>query len=115
MKTTIKTIIALAAFACIAFSYAHYAPPPRGHWHHRHHTSFWGHAGHNFWPGFMGGLAGSILWRPLPPPPPPRPAVVVTPQPVVVAQPQPVIVQPVQPQVIVQPAPAPLQSTVIVR
>ncbi len=43
------------------------APPPRPmprphHGGGRHHNdSFWGRGGRNFWPGFIGGLVGSIL------------------------------------------------------
>ena len=105
MKKTMKMIVAAIAIACAGVTYGH----------HRHHHSYWGRGGSNFWPGFAGGLVGSMIWRPLPPPPPPvvvqppvvvpAPAPVVVPTPVVVPQPAPVVV----------PAPAPFTRTVIFR
>ena len=46
--------------------------------HHHHHHSVWGRGGSHFWPGFTGGLVGSLLAPAIvPPPPPPRPVVYV--------------------------------------
>ena len=42
----------------------------------RSHDSAWGKGGRNFWPGFVGGLVGSTLTKPVPPPP--KPTVVTT-------------------------------------
>lgn len=86
MKRLMKTIIAVAVIACTGMAYGHYHHRP---YHHGHYSS-WGPGGRYFWPGFTGGLVGSMLWRPLPPPPPP----VVVQQPVVVPAPSPVVVQP---------------------
>ena len=73
----------------------HYAPlPPSPHHYHSHHSS-WGRGGCNFWPGFLGGVAGSVIMSTLPPPPP-APVVVVPPVPTtpIVVQPTPVVVSP---------------------
>ena len=98
MKNIIKTLVVAAVIACTGIAYGHHHGP----YHHRHyHHSYWGPGGRYFWPGFAGGLFGTMLYRPLPPPPPP---VVVAPPAVV---PQPVVVTP--PAVVAPPA------TVIVR
>lgn len=46
-----------------------------GH-HHGHHGYSWGHGGRNFWPGFIGGAVGALVYD-----------AVTTPSPVVVTTP----------------------------
>lgn len=46
-------------------------PPPV---HHHHHSS-WGHGGRNFWPGFVGGVVGGLVYDAITP----APVVVTTP------------------------------------
>ncbi|MGN0854067.1 MAG: hypothetical protein ACI4R9_00945 [Kiritimatiellia bacterium] len=53
-------------------------PPPR---HHRPGDSFWGRGGRNFWPGFVGGVVGGIVYDSI------APAPVVVASPTVVASP----------------------------
>lgn len=90
MKKILIAIAALAAVTCVAAPYHHPAghrvpvvhrgPPPRPAPmpHHHHHHSVWGRGGSHFWPGFAGGLVGSLLAPAfVPPPPPPRPVVYV--------------------------------------
>ena len=97
MKNMIKALVVAAVVACAGAAYGHHFHGP-----YRHHHSCWGPGGRYFWPGFAGGLVGSMLYRPIPPPPPP---VVVTTAPTVVPQ-----------QVIVtQPVAVPAQPVVIVR
>lgn len=71
------------------------APPPRmvshhgGGSHHRgghHHYSAWGRGGSHFWPGFVGGVVGGMLYDAVVPSPRVVTTQVVTP-PVVVTQP----------------------------
>ena len=45
-----------------------------GHHHSHHHGSAWGHGGRNFWPGFVGGVVGGLLYDAIEP----SPKVVVT-------------------------------------
>ena len=52
--------------------------------HHHHHHSFWGRGGRHFWPGFVGGVVGGVLYD-----------TVVTPAPVVVTTPTVVTTTPV--------------------
>lgn len=46
-------------------------PPPR----HHHGGSFWGRGGRNFWPGFVGGVVGGVVYDAITP----APVVVTTP------------------------------------
>ena len=60
-----------------------------------HHDDAWGRGGRNFWPGFVGGVVGAALVRPLvTPPPPPVSSTVVVSSPTVVTTPV-VVSQPV--------------------
>lgn len=88
MKKTIIMTIALTAFAAIAAPRPgpapHRGPAPRpapvvsrpaprsaprpAPAQHRHHESFWGRGGRNFWPGFIGGAVSTALLSPPPPP-----------------------------------------------
>lgn len=93
MKTTLAIVAALAATMCIAAPHPHTTPhraphhPPIVHRgpalrptpmpHHRHHSA-WGRGGSNFWPGFVGGVIGSIV-APVVVPPPPPPVVIAHP------------------------------------
>lgn len=79
-----KKLITIAAciMACVVLG--HPGPGPR--MHHHHHYSIWGRGGSHFWPGFTGGLVGSLIAPAVVPPPPP---------PVVVAAPQRVWIPPV--------------------
>ena len=97
-KKTVKTL--LAGVACVAFCGAALAGPgmrhgPGGHggprpgpgMHHvgprpgpgpgfyHHHHSAWGRGGRNFWPGFVGGVVGGLVYDAFAP----RPVVVTTP------------------------------------
>ena len=98
MKNIIKALVAAALIACTGLAYGHHFHHGP---HHYHYHSYWGPGGRYFWPGFAGGLVGSMLYRPLPPPP----------QPIVVA-PQAVVPQQV---IVTQPAVVPAQPVVIVR
>lgn len=82
----------IAASMCIAAPYhlhaphrasaVHRGPSPRPAPmpHHHHHHSFWGRGGSHFWPGFAGGIVGSLLAPAVvTPPPPPPPVVLVNP------------------------------------
>ncbi len=62
--------------------------------HHHHHGGFWGRGGRNFWPGFVGGVVGGVLYDTFVPPRPIVTSTVVTPAPTVVIQ-QPVVTTPV--------------------
>lgn len=89
MKKILIALTVLAATTCIAAPYhshashrapvVHRGPPPRpAPMPHHHYHSFWGRGGSHFWPGFTGGLVGSLLAPAIvPPPPPPRPVVYV--------------------------------------
>ena len=87
-----KILITLLAVVATATMYARphgghrggHAPAPRHH-HHHHHHSAWGRGGSHFWPGFVGGVIGSALVRPVVTTPVITTAPVVTPAPVVVA------------------------------
>lgn len=48
-------------------------PPPVHHHHHSH--SVWGRGGRNFWPGFVGGVVGGLVYDTFTP----SPVVVTTP------------------------------------
>jgi len=92
MKKLITAIAVIAASVCIAAPHHSHAPHgarvvhrgpaprPAPMPHHHHHHSFWGRGGSHFWPGFAGGIVGS-LFAPavVPPPPPPPPVVLVNP------------------------------------
>lgn len=82
MKKILIALTVLAATTCIAAPYhshashrapvVHRGPPPRpAPMPHHHHHSFLGRGGSHFWPGFVGGLAGSLLAPAIVPPPPP--------------------------------------------
>ena len=88
MKKILIAIAALAAVTCVAAPHhvpaghrapvVHRGPPPRpAPIPHHHHHSVWGRGGSHFWPGFTGGLVGSLLAPAVVPPPPPRPIVYV--------------------------------------
>ena len=81
----------------------HHGWGPRPVYHH-HHGGYWGHGGHHFWPGFVGGVIGGAITSTIIDTSPTvvvqHPAVVT--QPVVMQQPAPVIVQQPAP-VVVQP------------
>lgn len=92
MKKLIMTLVAAVSLACIAAPHhphiSHRAPivhrgpslRPAPMPHHHHHHSFWGRGGSHFWPGFTGGIVGSLLAPAVvPPPPPPPPVVLVNP------------------------------------
>ena len=71
----------------------HSAPPPARHYggghhhgHHHHHYSVWGRGGSHFWPGFVGGVVGGMLYDAIEPSPRVVTTQVVT-TPVVVTQP----------------------------
>ena len=51
--------------------FGHRPPPPM----HHHSHSVWGHGGRNFWPGFVGGVVGGLVYD------------AITPAPVVVSTP----------------------------
>ena len=67
----------------------HHFGPPRGGWHRgpgpgfrppppvfrHHHHSFWGRGGRHFWPGFVGGVVGGLVYDAITP----APVVVTTP------------------------------------
>ena len=92
MNKAIKMTLVLGAVLCASVCMArpHGGPGPRrGHGpvmrggfghrpppmpHHHHHSS-WGRGGRNFWPGFVGGVVGGLVYD------------VVTPAPVVVTTP----------------------------
>ena len=100
MKRLMKTIIASIAIACASVSYGQHMHYRHGPYRHHHHHSYWGPGGRYFWPGFAGGLVGSMIYRPIPLPSPvivPPPAVV--PQSIVVTQP---IAVPAQPVIVVR-------------
>ncbi len=83
--------VAMAVMAVGAFARPHGGFHGRGHFrpapiHHHYHHSGWGRGGRYFWPGFVGGVVGGIVYDSLV-----TPNVVVT-QPVVT---QPVVTQPV--------------------
>ena len=75
MKNILIALAVLAATMCTAAPYYHHRPLHRApvvhrgpslrpaHMpHHRYHNdSWWGKGGRNFWPGFTGGLVGSLL------------------------------------------------------
>lgn len=105
IKIMNKKLIALLAFAAIApsvFAHHHgYRPAPVYH-HHHHDRDMWGRGGRNFWPGFIGGVVGTVAYNAL------AADVVRSSQPtVVVQQPAPVVVQ--------QPAPVIVQQPVVVQ
>ena len=113
-ESEVKMKKVLIALSIVAISAGAFARPHHGGFHHppvyhHHHHSYWGHGGHGFWPGFVGGVVGGAIvssvidTRPVVVT---QPAVVTQPvvvqQPVVVTQPQPGVVQP-QPVVVQQP------------
>ncbi len=62
-KAVITALLGLAMVATPTMASArphHHFNLPRRVMHHGNH-SFWGRGGRNFWPGFIGGLVGSIL------------------------------------------------------
>ena len=92
MNKAVKMTMVLGAVLCASVCMArpHGGPGPRrghgpvmrggfGHrpppMHHHHHHSSWGRGGRNFWPGFVGGVVGGLVYD------------VVTPAPVVVTTP----------------------------
>ena len=93
MKKILIALAVLAATTCTAAPYYHHhaphrvpivhrGPPPRPAPmpHHRHHNdSWWGKGGRNFWPGFTGGLVGSLLTPTIVQPPSPPPVVLMNP------------------------------------
>ena len=68
-----KKMTVLAAFAvvlcagtCLARPHGghggfHHAPPIHHHGGYRHHSG-WGRGGSHFWPGFVGGVVGGVLY-----------------------------------------------------
>ena len=117
-----KMMIAFAAALCVGVCMARPGPGgfrcgPRGFhggfrggpgFHHgprfgHHHGGFWGPGGRHFWPGFIGGVVGGVLYDTVRYPYY-RDTVVVQPTTTVVTQP--VVTQPVvvQQHVVVQPA-----------
>ena len=76
--------------------------PPPGHHFHHHHGGFWGRGGRNFWPGFVGGVVGGVLYDSFVSTRPVVASTVVTPAPTVVVQ---------QPAVVTAPVVAPVQQT----
>ena len=42
----------------------HHGPGPGFHHvpRHYHHGGFWGRGGRNFWPGFIGGVVGGVVY-----------------------------------------------------
>ena len=89
MKKILIAIAALVAVTCVAAPHhpaghrvpvVHRGPAPRPAPmpHHHNHHSVWGRGGSHFWPGFAGGLVGSLLAPAVVPSPlPPRPVVYV--------------------------------------
>lgn len=77
-----KKLITIAACIIACISLGHPGPGPgfgpRAP-HHHHHHSAWGRGGSHFWPGFTGGLVGSLI-APVVVPPPPPPVVIAAPQ-----------------------------------
>ena len=94
MNKAIKMTLVLGAVLCASVCMArpHGGPGPgRGHGpvmrggfghrpapavrHHHHHGGSWGHGGRNFWPGFVGGVVGGLVYDAITP----APVVVTTP------------------------------------
>ena len=100
----ILIVVGVAALSLGAFARPHgghcfrTGPGPRFHapmhHHYHHHGGFWGRGGRNFWPGFVGGVVGGVLYDAIVPPRPIVTSTVVTPAPTVVVQ-QPVVTTPV--------------------
>ena len=115
----ITTIAMLAAMAVATTAFAGRGPsrhggrrgaPPRhaiivrtvpsgGHHyrHHNRHHSFWGRGGRNFWPGFVGGVVGGVVYDTVT-----TPTIVTTPT--VVAAPTTVVTVPAATTVVSTPA-----------
>lgn len=100
-------VMAVGAYARPHGGYHHGGYRHHGGYHHsHHHGGYWGRGGRHFWPGFVGGVVGGIVYDAVTTYPRetvvvhPTPTVVTTP---VVVQPAPTVVQPTQ--VVVQPPP----------
>ena len=94
MKKILIALAVLAATICTAAPYYHHhmphmvhvvhrGPPPRPapipHHRHHHNDSWCVKSGRNFWPGFTGGLVGSLLTSTIVQPPSPPPVVLINP------------------------------------
>lgn len=102
MMKKVLTAVAVATMALGVFAWPYhrgFGPGPRWYHgpHHHYHGGFWGPGGRNFWPGFIGGVVGGVVYDSVVRPYPYRETVVVQPAATVVTTPavvtQPVVVQ----------------------
>ena len=66
MKLKILVLVGTAVLSAGVFARPHggwHPGPAPMHVHHHHHGGYWGRGGRHFWPGFVGGVVGGLVYN----------------------------------------------------